>query len=54
MVDLGITLDEALTFSPHLYRLSRDCFYQLRQLRTIAHSTGAATTLAEAFSTCKV
>src|SRR6218665_3393583 len=36
--DLGIILDQALTFAPHLNRLSRDCFYQLRQLRTVARS----------------
>src|SRR6218665_2084632 len=44
--DLGITLDQALTFAPHLNRLSRDCFYQLRQVCTIARSLfpGPATT----------
>src|SRR6218665_2513666 len=37
----------------HLYRLSRDCFYQLRRLRTVARSlsTGAAATLVHSFVT---
>src|SRR6218665_2349699 len=30
--DLGVLLDQELTFAPHLHRLSRDCYYQLRQL----------------------
>ena len=34
--DLGVLLDQELTFAPHLHRLSRDCYYQLRQLRTVA------------------
>src|SRR6218665_1857841 len=51
--DLGIILDQALTFAPHLNRLSRDCFYQLRQLRTVARSlsSGAAATLVHSFIT---
>src|SRR6218665_3692743 len=36
--DLGVLLDQELTFAPHLHRLSRDCYYQLRQLRTVARS----------------
>ena len=36
--DLGILLDQELTFAPHLHRLTRDCLYQLRQLRTVARS----------------
>ena len=54
--DLGILLDQELTFAPHLHRLSRDCFYQLRQLRTVARSlsTGAATTLVHAFVTARL
>src|SRR6218665_1536517 len=31
--DLGLTLDQQLTFAPHINRLCRDCYYQLRQLR---------------------
>src|SRR6218665_298631 len=50
--DLGIILDQALTFAPHLNRLSRDCFYHLRQLRTVARSLspGAAATIGVDFS----
>src|SRR6218665_4082566 len=36
--DLGVTLDQDLTFAPHLNSLSRSCYYQLRQLRTVARS----------------
>src|SRR6218665_1946344 len=35
---LGVTLDQELTFAPHLNSLSRSCYYQLRQLRTVACS----------------
>src|SRR6218665_833394 len=54
--DLGIILDQELTFAPHLNRLSRDCFYQLRQLRTVARSlsTGAAATLVHSFITIRL
>src|SRR6218665_164771 len=54
--DLGIILDQALTFAPHLNRLSRDCFYQLRQLRTVARSlsSGAAATLVHSFITIRL
>jgi len=33
--DLGVLLDQELTFAPHLHHLSCDCYYQLRQLRTV-------------------
>ena len=36
VVDLGVTLDSELSFSAHVGRLSRTCFYQLRQLRQFA------------------
>src|SRR6218665_3034870 len=54
--DLGIILDQALTFAPHLNRLSRDCFYQLRQLRTVARSLsyGTAATLVHSFITIRL
>jgi len=54
--DLGILLDQELTFAPHLHRLSRDCYYQLRQLRTVARSltASAATTLVHAFITARL
>src|SRR6218665_2828637 len=45
--DLGVMLDQEISFAPHLNRLTYDCFYQLRQLHTVACSlsTGAAATL---------
>src|SRR6218665_44797 len=54
--DIGILLDQELTFAPHLHRLSRDCYYQLRQLRTVARSltASAATTLVHAFVTSRL
>src|SRR3984885_425151 len=36
--DLRVTLDQELTFTPHIHRLCRDSYYQLRQLRTVARS----------------
>ena len=48
--DLGILLDQELTSALHLHRLSRDCYYQLRQLRTIARSL---TSLTHAFITAR-
>src|SRR6218665_633673 len=51
--DLGLTLDQQLTFAPHINRLCRDFYYQLRQLRIISRSlTSTATaTLVHAFVT---
>src|SRR6218665_269385 len=50
--DLGLTLDQQLTFAPHINRL---CYYQLRQLRVISRSlTSTATaTLVHAFVTSR-
>src|SRR6218665_3032519 len=36
--DLGVLLDSELTFSHHIDQVCRSCYYQLRQLRVIAHS----------------
>ena len=36
--DLGFTLDPILSLTDHVNRISRTCFYHLRQLRTIRHS----------------
>src|SRR6218665_1955679 len=49
--DLGVTLDCQLTFATHINLLSRDCFYQLRQLRTVTRSLtqSATSTLVRAF-----
>src|SRR6218665_4027998 len=55
--DLGLTLDQQLTFAPHINRLCRDCYYQqLRQLRVISRSlTSTATaTLVHAFVTYRL
>src|SRR6218665_3863484 len=53
---LGLTLDQQLTFAPHINRLCRDCYYQLRQLRVISRSlTSTATaTLVHAFVTSRL
>src|SRR6218665_1875860 len=49
--DLGVTLDCQLTFATRISLLSRDCFYQLRQLRTVTRSLtpSATSTLVHAF-----
>src|SRR6218665_2515776 len=36
--DLGVFMDQELTFAPHLNLLILACYYQLRQLRTVARS----------------
>ena len=36
--DLGVILDQELSIAPHLNRLTRDCLYQLRHLRTVDRS----------------
>src|SRR6218665_489288 len=54
--DLRLTLDQQLTFAPHINRLCRDCYYKLRQLRVISRSlTSTATaTLVHAFVTSRL
>ena len=54
--DLGVTLDQELTFAPHIHSLSRACYYQLRQLRTVARSLTptAAATLVHSFVTTRL
>ena len=49
--NLGVTFDRCLTLKDHVTSLSKSCFYQLRQLRTIRKSLSldAAKTLAQAF-----
>ena len=44
--DLAITLDQELNFSAHVNQLTRGCYYQHRQLRTVSRSLshGAAAT----------
>src|SRR6218665_2135283 len=45
--DLGVTLDQELTFLRHINLLCRSCYYQLRQLRVVSRSLSppAASTL---------
>ena len=49
--DLGVTLDQKLTFTQHINLLCRSCYYQLRQLKVISRSLtpSAASTLVHAF-----
>src|SRR6218665_1149228 len=49
--DLGVTLDQELTFVRHINILCRSCYYQLRQLRVVSRSLSpaAASTLVHAF-----
>jgi exonuclease III len=49
--DLGVTLDQELTFVKHINLLCRSCYYQLRQLRVISRSLSpeAASTLVHSF-----
>src|SRR6218665_73789 len=55
--DLCVTLDQELTFAPHLNSLSRSCYYQLRQLRTVARSltpTVTATRVHSFVASCRL
>src|SRR6218665_692817 len=54
--DLGVTLDQELTFAPHLNSLIRSCYNQIRQLRTVARSlTPTATaTLVHSFGASRL
>ena len=49
--DLGVILDQELSFSKHISSLSRACYYQIRQLRVVARSLSftASSTLVHAF-----
>ena len=49
--DLGVTLDQELTFTRHINLLCRACYYQLRQLRVVFRSltSNAALTLIHSF-----
>ena len=53
---LGVLIDSELTFSAHIKRLTRRCFYQLRQLRTVhcTLSVEAARMLIHAFVISRV
>src|SRR6218665_3547754 len=54
--ELGIILDQELNFSAHINQLTRSCYYQLRQLRTVSRSLShdAAATLVHAFVTSRL
>src|SRR6218665_2470703 len=49
--DLGVTLDQELTFVRHINLLCRSCYYQLRQVRVVSRSLSpaAVSTLVHAF-----
>ena len=49
--DLGIILDQELSFTEHFKSLTRSCYYQLRQLRVVARSLSStsASALVHAF-----
>ena len=49
--NLGVILDQELSFAPHIASLTRSCYYALRQLRVVSRSltTKTATTLVHAF-----
>src|SRR6218665_2633127 len=51
--DLGVILDQELSFSLHINQLTRSCYYQLRQLRVVSRSLSfsAAAALVHAFVT---
>src|ERR1700733_9990657 len=36
--NLGVILDQELSFAPHIASLTRSCYYALRQLRVISRS----------------
>src|SRR6218665_1101596 len=54
--DLGVALDQELTFAPHIHRLCRDSYYQLRQLGTAIRSltSESTATLIHAFVTARL
>jgi len=53
---LGVLLDSALIFVPHIRRLSGRCFYRLRQMRIVRKSLTqeAAKTMVHAFITSRI
>src|SRR6218665_2666151 len=54
--DLGLTLDQPLTFAPRINRLCYDFYFQLRQLRIISRSltSTAPSNLVHAFVTSRL
>jgi hypothetical protein len=53
---LGVVLDSQLSFAVHIKKLSNNCFYYLRQLRTVRRllTTAAAKTLIHAFVSSRI
>jgi hypothetical protein len=49
--NLGVILDQDLSFTKHITALTRSCYYQLRQLRVVTRSlsSSSASTLVHAF-----
>src|SRR6218665_2467093 len=49
--DLGVILDQELSFAEHITALTRSCYYHLRQLRVVSRSlsSSSASTLIHAF-----
>src|SRR6218665_2309673 len=49
--DLGVILDQELSFAEHITALTRSCYYHLRQLRVVSRSlsSSSASTLVHAF-----
>ena len=49
--NLGVILDQELSFAKHITALTRSCYYQLRQLRVVTRSlsSSSASTLVHAF-----
>src|SRR6218665_2607898 len=49
--DLGVILDQELSFGEHITALTRSCYYYLRQLRVVSRSlsSSSASTLVHAF-----
>jgi len=49
--NLGVILDQELSFAKHITALTRSCYYQLRQLRVVTRSlpTSSASTLVHTF-----
>ena len=54
--DLGLTLDQELSFSDYLNLVTRSCYYQLRQLRVVVRSFShdAAVVLEHTFVTSRI
>ena len=56
VIDLGVVIDEEVKMDVHVGRITRSCFYQLRQIRTIRQflSDNATRTLIHSFVVTRV